>query len=509
MAAKGAVAAGHPKTADAAALLLEAGGNAFDAALAGLCAACVAEPVLTSLGGGGFLTAKTAAGKTQVYDFFVQTPRRKRPLKEIELFPVVADFGTAKQEFHIGMGSLATPGTVRGLFDVHRELGSVPMRHIVEPAVMTARDGVRINGLQSYIFNIVAPIYLATPGARALYASPVDPQRLFGEGEVMRQPDLADALELLAIEGDRLFYEGEMARSLVALCEDQGGQLQAPDLVGYRARRRTPLHRHYRDAKLWLNPPPSSGGLLIAFALALLTQQDVGGSAFGAPEHLLTLARVMEQTNLARSTGPTDEQLLHPDWVARYRHAVHGRPLATRGTTQISVLDVQGNAASLTLSNGEGCGHVLPGTGIMLNNMLGEEDLNPGGFHLWPEDVRVSSMMTPTVVEHAGRLMALGSGGSNRIRTAILQTLNNLIDFGMSPDAAVTAPRIHLERSKLSIEPGFSANAVHLLTDHWPDHQLWGERNLFFGGAHTVVYDGRQFTGAGDPRRGGVLRVVP
>jgi gamma-glutamyltranspeptidase/glutathione hydrolase len=216
----------------------------------------------------------------------------------------------------------------------------------------------------------------------------------------------------------------------------------------------------------------------------------------------------MEQTNLARRTGPTDEQLLHPDWVARYRQAVHGRPLATRGTTQISVLDVQGNAASLTLSNGEGCGHVLPGTGIMLNNMLGEEDLNPGGFHLWPEDVRVSSMMTPTVVEHAGRLIALGSGGSNRIRTAILQTLNNLIDFGMSPDDAVAAPRIHLERDKLSIEPGFSAKAVHLLTDHWPDHQLWGERNLFFGGAHTVVYDGRHFTGAGDPRRGGVLRVV-
>ena len=149
MAAKGAVAAGHPKTADAAALLLEAGGNAFDAALAALCAACVAEPVLTSLGGGGFLTAKTAAGKTQVYDFFVQTPRRKRPPYDIELFPVVADFGTAKQEFHIGMGSLATPGTVRGLFDVHRELGSIPMRRIVEPAVMTARDGVRLNHLQA------------------------------------------------------------------------------------------------------------------------------------------------------------------------------------------------------------------------------------------------------------------------------------------------------------------------------------------------------------------------
>jgi gamma-glutamyltranspeptidase/glutathione hydrolase len=216
----------------------------------------------------------------------------------------------------------------------------------------------------------------------------------------------------------------------------------------------------------------------------------------------------MEQTNLARSTGPVDETLLQEDWVALYRRAVHGRPLATRGTTQISVLDARGNAASLTLSNGEGCGHVLPGTGIMLNNMLGEEDLNPQGFQRWREDARVSSMMAPTLAEYGGRLIALGSGGSNRLRTAILQTLSNLIDYGMSPEAAVAAPRIHLERGKISIEPGFAADAVRLLTDQWPDHQLWDQPNLFFGGTHTVAYDGRQFAGAGDPRRGGVLRIV-
>ena len=509
MTAKGAVAAGHPQTADAAALLLEAGGNAFDAALAALCMACVAEPVLASLGGGGFLAARTAAGESRFYDFFVQTPRRKRALGEIEFFPVVADFGTAQQEFHIGMGSLATPGTVRGLFDVHRELGRVPMRRIVEPAVAAARDGVPLNRLQAYIFSVVAPIYLATPGARTTYASPAEPQRLCGEGERLRQPELADALELLAIESDRLFYDGEMAQALVALCEGQGGQLGAADLAGYRTFRRAPLQRDYRGARLYLNPPPSSGGLLIAFALALLEEQDLGRRPFGTPQHLLTLARVMEQTNLARGVGPTDERLLHEDWVTRYRQAVDGRPLATRGTTQIGVIDAQGNAASLTLSNGEGCGHVLPGTGIMLNNMLGEEDLSPEGFHHWREDVRVSSMMAPTIAEHAGRLIVLGSGGSNRLRTAILQTLVNLIDFGMAPEAAVVAPRIHLERDKIGIEPGFAADAVRMLTDRWPDHRLWDEPNLFFGGTHTAVYDGRRFDGAGDPRRGGVLRIVP
>ncbi len=508
MIARGAVAAGHPLTAEAATLLLKAGGNAFDAALAALCAACVAEPVLTSLGGGGFLTARTAAGETRVYDFFVQTPRRKRPQEEIELFPVIADFGTATQEFHIGLGALATPGTVRGLFDVHRELGTVPMRRIVEPAVAAARDGVRLNLLQAYIFSIVAPIYLATPGARAIYASPQDPRRLRGEGERMRQVELADALELLAIEGDRLFYEGEMAQALVALCEQQGGQIQTADLAGYRTLRRAPLRREYRNARLYLNPPPSSGGLLIAFALALLEQQNLGSVPCGAPERLLTLARVMEQTNLARDSGPADEQLLHDDWVARHRSALQGRPLSARGTTHISVIDAAGNAASLTLSNGEGCGQVLRGTGIMLNNMLGEEDLNPGGFHRWREDIRVSSMMAPTLAEQAGRLIALGSGGSNRLRTAILQTLINLIDLGLYPEVAVAAPRIHLERGKLSVEPGFPPESVARLTEQWPDHQRWDDLNLFFGGTHTVVFDGREFTGAGDPRRGGVLRVV-
>jgi gamma-glutamyltranspeptidase / glutathione hydrolase len=504
MTAKGAVAAGHPLTAEAAALLLEAGANAFDAALAALCAACVAEPVLTSLGGGGFLTARTAAGDTRVYDFFVQTPRRKRPRSEIELFPVVADFGTAQQEFHIGLGALATPGIVRGLFDCHRDLGSVPMRRIVEPAVAAARDGVRLNRLQAYIFSIVAPIYLATPGARAIYRSPGDSRRLYGEGEVMRQAELADTLELLAIEGDALFYEGEMGQSLVALCDHQGGQVGADDLAGYRTLRRKPLSRGYRGARLHLNPPPSSGGALIAFALALLERQEVQGE----PERLLTLARVMEQTNLARDSVPADERLLEGDAITRHLQALRGRPQATRGTTQISVIDAAGNAASLTLSNGEGCGQVLPGTGIMLNNMLGEEDLNPQGFHRWREDIRVSSMMAPTLADHAGRLIALGSGGSNRLRTAILQTLINLVDLGLTPEAAVAAPRIHLERGKLSIEPGLPPEALRHLADQWPNPELWDDLNLFFGGTHTVVYDGRQFTGAGDPRRGGVLRVV-
>jgi gamma-glutamyltranspeptidase/glutathione hydrolase len=188
-----------------------------------------------------------------------------------------------------------------------------------------------------------------------------------------------------------------------------------------------------------------------------------------------------------------------------YRASVAGHPVNTRGTTHISTIDSQGNSASLTLSNGEGSGQLLPGTGIMLNNMLGEEDLNPDGFNRWPLDVRVSSMMAPTLAESPNCLIAIGSGGSNRLRTAILQTLSNLIDFGMTPGEAVNAPRIHFERGQLDIEPGLADNALEALRETYPKHRVWNSHNLFFGGTHTVCWDGRHFSGAGDPRRGGVF----
>jgi gamma-glutamyltranspeptidase/glutathione hydrolase len=188
-----------------------------------------------------------------------------------------------------------------------------------------------------------------------------------------------------------------------------------------------------------------------------------------------------------------------------YRASIAGHPVNNRGTTHISTIDSLGNSASLTLSNGEGSGQLLPGTGVMLNNMLGEEDLNPAGFNRWPCDVRVSSMMAPTLAEDEHQLIAIGSGGSNRLRTAILQTLSNLIDFGMSPEQAVNAPRMHFERGQLDIEPGFEQASIQDLLADFPDHRIWSSHNLFFGGTHTVCWDGRHFTGAGDPRRGGVF----
>ncbi len=520
MTGKGAIACGHPATAAAAREILDDGGNAFDAALAGLCAATVAEPVFCSLAGGGHLLAYRTDGFSQVYDFFVETPRRRRPPADIDFRPVLADFGTATQEFHIGLGAIATPGVIAGLFAAHADLGSLPMSRLAAPAIRLARDGVDLRPIDGYIFDVVGRILTARPEGRSLFTGPDG--RLLGAGQRLRQPDLAATLEALAAEGPDLFYRGELGHRLVADCRALGGQITDADLAEYEVVRRPPLERRYRDARILTNPPPSSGGILIAFALGLLEHVDFAGRGPGSADHLGALAKVMTLTDKARvesrlheATAEAEEEaaaarLFDPALLARYVAEVLAHPCNPRGTTHISVVDAAGNIAALSTSNGEGCGYILPGTGIMLNNMLGEEDLSPHGFHAWPEGCRMSSMMAPTLAfRDDGRVAALGSGGSNRIRTAILQVLVNLIDFDMAVETAVSAPRLHIENGVANLEDGFSeaaamtAAAGAARTIHWPPH------NLFFGGVHTVTRNAAgHCTGAGDPRRGGAAVIL-
>lgn len=507
----GIVAAGHTATARAAQEILQAGGNAFDAALGAMLAACIAEPVLASPGGGGFLTALPAGEEPIVYDFFAHTPIQRCPCEMIDFKPIVVDFGTARQVFHIGMGAMATPGFVAGLFAIHRERCRLPLDLLVEPARQLAHEGVEINPFQDLIAQIVAPILKATPAALALHASPADSGRLIGAGERHRLPDLADFLSALEREGADLFYRGEVARQLVEDCRQQGGQLQRKDLEQYRVIRRKPLIQHYRQARLITNPLPSLGGSLIAFSLGLLASEKLAAEKPGSARHLRRLAHVMRLTQDLRCDPQIMmEQILSPAVAERYRKRLLQGGISSRGTTQVSIADSAGNLASLTLSNGEGCGYVIPQTGIMMNNMLGEEDLNPGGFHCWPEHSRLASMMAPSlVVTDKGDAIVTGSGGSNRIRSAILQVICNLIDFNMPLAQAVANPRIHFEAELLSLEPGIKPEVAKALLDEFPSQQSWHEKSLFFGGAHTVRRQrSGEMLGIGDERRGGVSLVA-
>ncbi len=500
----GAMAAGHPATAAAAEEILRDGGNAFDAIVAAAATACVAEPVLASLAGGGFLLAHPADASPVVHDFFAQTPLRRRAEGEAEFYPVHADFGQATQEFHIGLGSVATPGVIAGLFDIHVRHCTLPMARLLEPAARVARQGVRIEALQGYILDVVAPIYRATPEARDVYGG-------LRPGSIHRQPALAATLEDLAREGPHLFYRGEMGQQLCKLSTEHGGHLSAADLAGYEVAHRTPLRLDYRGAQVLTNPPPAAGGILIGFGLGLLEAMDMRGLRPESPDYLKLLASVLEATVAARvavldhaeSTGALSTELL-----SAYRNLLRDAPLMSRGTTHISIIDHAGNAAALTLSNGEGCGHLIPGTGIMLNNMLGEEDINPQGFNAWPLNKRLTSMMAPTLVEQKDRRMAMGSGGSNRIRSAILQVIVNLVDFEDDPLTAVARPRLHAESGLLSIEGGFPPEAIKALLETHPQAEAWPERNLFFGGVHLAMRTANAFAAAGDPRRGGIGRTL-
>ena len=495
--------------------ILEAGGNAFDAALGALCTAAIAEPLLASLGGGGFLLALPNGQGPRVYDFFCQTPKRHRPDDELDFYPIIANFGTAEQEFHIGMGSIAVPGVVAGIFEAHRALGRIPIADIMAPAIQLARDGVLVDAFHHYILRVLRPIMVATKGSFSLYESPGRPGRLIREGERLRNPQAAAALEALAAEGPDLFYRGDWAERLVRDNRDHGGQLTLDDLAEYRVERRDPVVFRYRGVRCAINPPPSPGGCLVAFALGVMNDWPSERDRWGSRGHALNLLRGMRAASVARHEYnmedgldlDTKAVLLSEETLADWRRGLELHSLFSRGTTHISVADAEGNIASLTASNGEGCSYVLPGTGIMLNNMLGEEDLNPGGFNRWKAGTRLASMMSPAIAELPdGTRFALGSGGSNRIRSAITQVLVNLLDFGMTLGEAVAAPRIHLEGERLSIEPGLPEEALEALCSAAPESHVWPDQNLFFGGVHTVsIRHGGIFDGAGDPRRGGVV----
>lgn len=503
---RGVVACGHAETARAARQILEDGGSAFDAALAAFLAACVAEPVLASLGGGGFLLARPAGAAPLLYDFFVQTPGRFRSPEDCDFARVTADFGTATQEFHCGWASAAVPGAVRGLFAVHDDLGRMPLRDIAAPALALARQGVPVNAFQAHVLAVVEPILRHTPACAALFSNA---GHLLREGEAVVNTAFVDALDALVHDGPDLFHRGEIAAAIAAECAARGGHLRREDLAAYRVEKRRPLEVALPGgAMLHTNPPPSTGGALIAFSLELLKDQAVGRMAWGGADHRRLLARVMEATNAARLEAASldDAGLLRPECIDLYRARLAGQPKAFRGTTHISVIDAKGNACALSLSNGEGSGCVIPGTGIVLNNMLGEEDLNPQGWHAWPADVRLSSMMAPSLlVGGDGTETALGSGGSNRIRTALMQVLSNLVDFRLPLDEAVDRPRLHAEAGRLSAE----IDLPDALRADWPEVQVWPEPSLFFGGVNAARRTANGgLEGAADPRRSGAALLA-
>jgi gamma-glutamyltranspeptidase/glutathione hydrolase len=497
---KGVVAAGHPLTAEAGAAVLRAGGNAVDAAVCAVLASFAVESPLTGFGAGGHMMVHDG-GETTLVDFFVAAPGLDGIERGAELVPVPIRFDAeTTQTFYVGPASCGVPGTAAGLAHALERFGTLPLAELVGPGIRLAREGAPINRGQAYILDILAPIHEQMPGTRELYA----PRgRRLGEGDVFRFPELAEALERYAAEGAEPFYRGEPAAAIRDFVVGHGGIVGAGDLASYEAIERKPIETPFRGTEVLTNPPPSSGGILVAYCLGLLERL---GPRSG-PEQLVGAMEVAnDRRDLAFAESLYEEGMevgfLDPAGLDFAAADLLG------STTHVSVLDAEGSCASVTCSNGSGSGVLVPGTGVILNNMLGEEDLNPTGFHGIAPGRRVPSMMAPTVVLRDGEIvLALGSAGSNRIRSAILQTVVRAVEQGYPVAAAVEAPRLHFEQGVVQAEKGVDADALDRLEEQGWEVARWPSLNLFFGGVQAVARDptSGELSGGGDPRRGGAV----
>ncbi|HEX7278079.1 MAG TPA: gamma-glutamyltransferase [Solirubrobacterales bacterium] len=497
---RGVVAAGHPLTAEAGAEVLREGGNAVDAAVCSVLTSFAVESPLTGLGAGGHMMVHRGA-ETTLIDFFVVAPGLDGIERKAELVPIPIRFdaGTT-QTFHVGAASCGVPGTAAGLAHALERFGTMPLAELVGPGIRFAREGAPVSRGQSHLLEILAPIHQLMPESRELYAP--RGQRL-EEGDVFRFPELAEALERFAAEGAEPFYRGEVAARISEFVVRHGGTLGPADLAAYEAVERPPVVAPFRGTEVLTNPPPSSGGILIAYCLGLLERLG----PHSGPEQLVA---AMEAANDRRDLAFA-EALYEEGMEAGFLDPA-GLDLAATNllgsTTHISVLDAEGACASVTCSNGSGSGVLVPGTGVILNNMLGEEDLNPTGFHGIAPGRRVPSMMAPTLVLRNGEIvLGVGSAGSNRIRSAILQTVVRAVEQGYPVAAAIEAPRLHFEQGIVQAEKGIDPEALRGLEARGWEVARWPSLNLFFGGAQAVARDpaSGELSGGGDPRRGGAV----
>ncbi|MEV6526781.1 gamma-glutamyltransferase [Longispora sp. NPDC051575] len=448
---RAAVAAGHPATAEVGALILAAGGSAADAAVAAVLASCVGETILTGLGGGGFGTYYDAAtGEVTCLDFFVAVPGLGAHAEPAPMSPISVNFGGVPIPYSAGASSVAVPGVPAGCGELHRRFGRLDWADVVAPAVELARTGVPLPHAQALSLISIAPAMLPGDGA-AIYAPS---GRLLTGGETLYHPGLSTALAQLAEEGPALFYTGQIGKLIVDLVAAGGGVLTELDLASYRV----------------LEVPVASA----TFAGRTVRARD-------------DLNRTIATLGALTGTDP----------VSVARALEEPGPPTNGNTTNVSVVDADGNACVVTTTLGIGSGVWLPGLGVHLNSMLGEGELLTPGL---PAGGRMASMMCPLVVTDAdGLVLAAGSAGASRIRTALVHTLIGVLVDGIDLADAIARPRIHPAAGILHAEAGVPDEALRALTAAGYQLRLWDSIDHYFGGVSAA---GRG-AAAGDPRRGG------
>jgi len=484
-----AIAAPNEAAADAGEQVARAGGNAIDAALAAALVTMVNEVGIVSLSSGGFITVQPPdGGAPQTVDGWMDMPGRGRPLGG-GTWNVDTRYGGGVT-VTIGPGSVATHGSVAAFEEAHRRWGRVPWREIVTPAIDVARGGFRLSTASRYYLDYVhddvfgwdAESHAAVHDAGGAIAA-----------DVIVLPDLAGSLELIAADGAATLHTGELARLISDDVIRRGGILGAADLADYRPVVRPSLLSTVGDWTFGTNPPPSVGGVCVTAMLRLLDGRPFGQWDADDVEHLIRVQRAV--------LGHRLDVLDHSDDLANDARAFlalidrdHLAVLESGSTAHVSATDSEGGACSVTVSSGYSSGMIARGTGIWLNNCLGEQELNAQGLHGLAPGVRLLSNMAPTVGRHLdGSALAIGSPGADRITTAIVQALAGFVNGGLGLQQAIDHPRIHVHRA------GRADEVVKTETD----------LTMYYGGvAATLRRPGEQMVAAADPRRDGAVRLV-
>ncbi len=500
-----AVATTSQLAADAAREVAEAGGNAVDCALAAALLTINAEPGVCALGGSAFITIwrdgedpVTVDGNVAVPGKGLSDDERRRGAVEVSLA-----YGGGITTL-VGPGSVAVPGTLAAMEDAWKNYGSVPWRTIFEPTIRACRAGFRLSGACRYYLGYSGDIVFgrSEDGHKALHR---DDGSLLDTGDTVIIPHLADSLEAIANEGSRLFYEGEIARAIADHCRGGDGMLTLEDLASYRAIERAPIVTEIGEWQLASTPPPAVGGSMLAAMLLACADLDI---KHWDSTSLLRLIQSQQacldfrqrRLDLAENVGEEAARLVET--------ARSGRLLSrwtSASTVHTSVVDDSGNGCAITASSGYGSGEMPAGTGLWLNNCLGEIELNRRGLDAGPPGARLPSNMAPSVARRNNDVLAVGSPGADRITTAMQQFLINFLQIGMPLADAVAHPRVHVDTSgdvvNLKAEDGLDLPEVDLPVTVFP------ELVMYFGGVGAAVYGKENGFGvAADPRReGGVF----
>lgn len=501
-----AVATTSQAGADAARAVAEVGGNAVDCALAAALVTINTEPAVCALGGSAFITIWSAGDEPVTIDGNVAIPGRglapeQRGRGAVD---VMLNYGGGVRTL-VGPGSVAVPGTLAAMELAWQKYGRARWADIFAPTIAACREGFPFPAACRYYLTYSAESIFnrSEDGYRALHR---DDGTLRDPGETIVIPHLADSLAAIAEDGARVFYEGDIATAIADHCLAGEGMLTLEDLSGYHAIERRPLLGEIGGWRIASNPPPAVGGAVLMAMLLACANLEAKSWTTAALDHLIKAQRAcldyrQRRLDLADDIDPAVAELLE----LAHSGALIAR-WASASTVHTSVVDDSGNACAITASSGYGSGEMPAGTGLWLNNCLGEIELNRRGLDAGPPGARLPSNMAPSVARRGDAVLAVGSPGADRITTALQQFLINYLKLDMPLGDAVAHPRVHVDTSgetvQLKAEPGLDLPDTDLPVSVFPGTAM------YFGGVGAAVYDRQSgFDVAADPRReGGVFK---